>query len=149
MLCPICSKDTKVLESRNTANYTSIRRRRECLICTFRFSTVEEVEILDLGVIKKNNTKEPYSREKLFSGLKRSLQKREITPEKFKKLLSDIERDIQLKTKNHEITTKTIGAISMKHLKKIDDVAYIRFASVYQDFKTIEDFAEHIKKLKK
>jgi len=147
MLCPLCNNNTKVLESRTTANNTSIRRRRECLKCKFRFSTIEEVEILGLTIEKRNNQKENYSRDKLISGIKKSLQKCDFTQESLKKLVSAVECDIQVKAKNNTITAARIGEIVMRHLKKFNKVAYVRFASVYREFKDPEDFAKEIQKL--
>lgn len=148
MLCPICDQNTRVLESRTTGGNTSIRRRRACLKCNFRFSTVEETAILDLQVIKSNQSKASYSRDKLIQGLKKSLHKRSYSEESFKKLIADIERDIQIKAKNNIITAIQIGEMVMKHLKYFDKVAYVRFASVYRDFKDPEDFAKEVIKLK-
>lgn len=147
MLCPLCNHNTKVLESRTGANNVSMRRRRECLQCKFRFSTIEEIEILDLSILKRDKTLQNYSREKLTEGLKRSLQKRDYSQEQFKKLVSDIERDIQVEAKNNAISSREIGEIVMSHLKKFDTVAYVRFASVYRDFKDPQDFAKEVKKL--
>lgn len=124
----------------------SIRRRRECLKCGFRFSTYEEMEILDLYVIKQDGNRENYSRDKLIKGLKRSFEKRSITDDSFKKLVSSIERDLQALNKS-EIKSAQIGTVVMKYLKKIDKVAYIRFASVYQDYKDLETFQEELDKL--
>lgn len=148
MLCPICSKDTKVLESRLNANNTAVRRRRECLSCAFRFSTGEEIEILDLQVLKRTGEKQPYTRAKLIDGLKKSLQKRDFTEECFKKLVHDIERDIQLNAKENTISSEDIGEMVIKHLKSFDTVAYVRFASVYRDFKDAQDFAREVSSLK-
>lgn len=148
MKCPACYYiDTKVVDSRVAVDGITIRRRRECLKCGFRFSTREEVEILDLMVVKRNGRKEAYSREKLTNGLKRALEKRVITDDNLQKLINNIERDIQVKAKN-EITSLQIGEIVMKRLKKIDQVAYIRFASVYQSFGKITDFMNELDKLK-
>ena len=147
MVCTLCDNDTRVIESRTTAQNTSIRRRRECIACKFRFSTVEETEILDLTVIKRALKEELYSKEKLLEGIKRSLVKREYSAEMFKKLTSDIERDIQIAAKDDTIESKVIGTIVMRHLKKIDKIAYIRFASVYQDFEDLLAFQEEVEKL--
>lgn len=148
MRCPACYHiDTKVVDSRVASDGIAIRRRRECLKCSFRFSTHEEVEILDLMVVKRDGRRESYMREKLESGLKRSFEKRSITDDDFKKLINNIERDIQVKSKN-EIKSSQIGEIIMKRLKKVDQVAYIRFASVYQSFKDAADFAAELSKLK-
>lgn len=147
MKCPACNyQDTKVIDSRVASDGLSIRRRRECLKCGFRFSTYEEIIILDLTVVKRDGVKEVYSRDKLVSGLKKSLEKRPITEEKFKKLINAIERDLQVLRKN-EVTSNQIGQIVMKHLKRVDQVAYIRFASVYQSFKDVHTFQKELNKL--
>lgn len=149
MKCPICyHEDTKVVDSRAASDGLSIRRRRECLKCSFRFSTLEEMEILDLTIVKRDGKKESYSREKMMSGLKKALEKRPITDDEFKKLINSIERDIQQMRKS-EVKTSQIGEIIMKHLREVDAVAYIRFASVYESFEDIKDFKEELKKLKK
>lgn len=149
MKCPVCYyQDTKVIDSRVASDGLSIRRRRECLKCGFRFSTYEEVEILDLSLVKRDGRKEAYSREKLIKGLKKSLEKRPITEEKFKKLVNLIERDLQ-KLRKNEITSSQIGQIVMKQLKRVDQVAYIRFASVYQSFKDVQTFKRELNKLLK
>lgn len=149
MKCPVCHyQDTKVVDSRVASDGLSIRRRRECLKCGFRYSTYEEMEILDLSIVKRDGRKELYSKEKLVSGLKKSLEKRPITDDKFKKLVNSIERDLQILKKN-EVTTSQIGKIVMKHLKKIDQIAFIRFASVYQSFKDLEAFQKELDKLLK
>lgn len=148
MNCPYCNHHTKVLESRAASSESSIRRRRECLKCKARFSTVEELEILDLRVTKRDGSKEYYSHEKLVSGLHKALEKRQFTPESFKKLVSSIEKDIQINTKNDSsITSNDIGEIVMRYLKKFDQVAYVRFASVYRDFKEPADFMAEVQKL--
>jgi len=147
MKCPICYyPDTKVVDSRAASDGMSIRRRRECLKCGFRYSTYEEIEILDLMIVKRDGRKESYNREKMTSGLKKALEKRSITEDKFKKLIHAIERDLQ-KLKKNEITSSQIGNIIMKHLKKTDQVAYIRFASVYEDFKDANEFRRELNKL--
>ncbi len=147
MKCPVCYfQDTKVVDSRVAADGLSIRRRRECLKCGFRFSTYEEVEILDLTVVKRDGRKETYLRAKLVKGLKSAFEKRPITEEKFKKLINLIERDLQALRKN-EILSEQIGQIVMKQLKKMDQVAYIRFASVYQSFKDAQSFKRELNKL--
>src|SRR3989344_5734595 len=141
MKCPNCShEDTKVIDSRVAADGLSIRRRRECESCEFRFSTYEEVEILDLMIEKRDGTSEPYSREKLEAGLHKALEKRPISGEDFRQLVSEIEQDIQKKMQNSRIDSKEIGNIVVKKLKKFDQVGYIRFASVYRQFEDIEEF---------
>lgn len=147
MRCPVCNfEDTKVVDSRITQDGLSIRRRRECMECVYRFSTVEETEILDLTVIKRDGQRQPYQREKLEAGLRRSLQKRPYDAEAFKSLAGSIERDIQ-KLKKDEISSEEIGEIVMEHLKSFDTVAYIRFASVYRSFADVASFQEELTKL--
>lgn len=147
MRCPVCNyEDSKVIDSRMASDGLSIRRRRECLKCGFRFSTYEEVEILDLAVVKRDGRKESYSREKIIKGLKRALEKRPITEDNFKKLINSIERDLQILRKN-EVTAGEIGQIVMKNLKRFDQVAYIRFASVYESFKDAHEFRRELNKL--
>ena len=147
MKCPVCYyDDTKVVDSRVAPDGLSIRRRRECLKCDFRFSTSEEMEILDLVVVKRNGGRESYSRDKIVKGLRKSLEKRPITEDKFKKLVHSVERDLQALRKN-EVTSGEIGQIVMKNLKKVDQVAYIRFASVYESFKDAHTFRRELNKL--
>lgn len=144
MKCPVClAADTKVTDSRLTSEGFAIRRRRECVQCGFRFSTFEEVEILNLTVIKRDGRKEPYSREKLETGVRKALEKRPVTQDDFKKLINRIERDIQHLQKN-EMTSRTIGEIVMKRLKRFDTVAYIRFASVYRSFQDVASFQREL-----
>lgn len=123
-----------------------VRRRRECEKCHYRFSTTEEVELLDTIVVKEDGRRESYMREKMESGIRRSLTKRSYTQEDFQKLIHAIERDVQ-KKKNREIASKEVGKIVMKHLRAFDSVAYIRFASVYRDFKDVETFEKELKKI--
>ncbi|MDP3899750.1 MAG: transcriptional regulator NrdR [bacterium] len=149
MKCPACGhSDTKVVDSRVATDGFSIRRRRECLKCNFRFSTYEEMEILNLTIVKRDGSKESYSRDKLTRGLKKSLEKRPITEDDFKKLVNRIERDLQLLRKS-EITSKQIGLVVMKHLRRTDPVAYIRYASVYESFKDAQTFHRELNKLLK
>ena len=149
MKCPVCLfQDTKVVDSRVAVNGFSIRRRRECLKCGFRFSTYEEIELLDLMIIKRDGRKEAYNKEKLVSGLKRSLEKRLVNEETFKKLVNAIERDLQA-LKKSEVLSSQIGKIIMKELKKVDKVAFIRFASVYESFEDLQVFQEKLNKLLK
>jgi transcriptional repressor NrdR len=147
MKCPICYyDDTKVIDSRVASDGLSIRRRRECEKCGFRFSTFEEMEILDLTVVKRGGQKEAYNRDKLISGLKKSLEKRPVDNEEFKKLVHNIERDI-LELRKSEVDSSQIGEIAMKHLRETDVVAYIRFASVYESFDNARDFKETLNKI--
>ncbi len=148
MHCPNCeNSDTKVVDSRPVEDGSAIRRRRECEKCGFRFSTYEEIEILDLSVIKRDGTKQPYSREKLERGIQRAFEKREHTDQTFKKIISGVEQEIQKKAKDGEIPSSEIGEILMKKIKKIDKVAYIRFASVYRQFEDVDEFKEAVEKL--
>ena len=149
MFCPVCkSKETKVIDSRVTRDGMAIRRRRECVKCNYRFSTVEETELLDIIIIKRDGKRESYSRNKLESGIQHSLAKRPYTQEKFDRMISAIERDIQ-KKKKKELTTKEVGEIVMKHLRKFDKVAYIRFASIYRSFEDVKKFQSEISALQK
>lgn len=157
MQCPVChNMDSKVVDSRTIEEGIAIRRRRECEKCKFRFSTYEEVEILDLSVVKQDGRREVYIREKIENGLKRALEKRPVDREAFRRLVSHIERDIQLRSKSasaknsvtrREIESSKIGEIAIKHLKVLDPVAYIRFASVYKSFEDIDSFKKELKKI--
>lgn len=148
MNCPNCqNEDTKVLDSRPVEDGSAIRRRRECDKCEFRFSTYEEIEILGLTVIKKDGRKELFSKEKMERGIRRAFEKRPVSEDSLKKLVSSIEIDIQKKAKDAEIKSEEIGEIVMKKIKKLDKVAYIRFASVYRKFEDVDEFKEELKKL--
>ncbi|HQB50789.1 MAG TPA: transcriptional regulator NrdR [bacterium] len=148
MKCPICyHSETKVVDSRVATDGLSIRRRRECLKCGFRFSTYEETEILDLQVVKRDGRKEAYNRDKIVSGLRKATEKRPIDSDQFKRLVNLIERDIQA-SRQAEIISQDIGRIVMNQLKKMDKVAYIRFASVYSDFE-LQDLNQELQKLLK
>jgi transcriptional repressor NrdR len=148
MRCPNCENpDTKVLDSRPVEEGSAIRRRRECEKCGFRFSTYEEIEILDLTVVKRDGSTQPYSREKLERGIQRAFEKREHTDQTFKKIISAVEQEIQKKASGGEIKSSEIGEILMKKIKRMDKVAYIRFASVYRQFADVEEFKEMLEKL--
>jgi transcriptional repressor NrdR len=147
MKCPACHHaDTRVSDSRLVNDAMAIRRRRQCLRCGFRFSTYEEAEILNMTVIKRDGRREPYAKDKLESGLKKSFEKRPITQDEFKRLVSQVERDIQM-IGHDEIKSSQIGEIIMKQLKKKDEVAYIRFASVYRSFKDAQTFQRELRNL--
>ena len=147
MKCPNCHyPNTKVIDSRLTNGDFAVRRRRECLKCGFRFSTLEKIIIFDLTIIKQDGKKEVYNKEKIKKGLRKSLEKRKISDEKFKKLVDQIEIDLQ-KLKKKEIKSRQIGEIIMKRLKRLDKVAYIRFASVYKSFEDAETFRREINTL--
>lgn len=147
MECPACHyQETKVIDSRPSATNPAIRRRRECLKCAFRFSTYEQMEILDLIVLKKDGAREPYKKSKLEVGIRTALKKRPFTEEDILGLVANIERDIQLASRKNEITSKAMGDIVMQRLRRADQVAYIRFASVYEDFQDIEHFENALEK---
>ena len=147
MKCPACGqKDTKVIDSRVVDDAMVIRRRRECEQCSFRFSTHEEVEILNLMVEKRDGAKEPYHRKKVEAGIKKALEKRPLAGNDIKRLIYVIEKDVQLLGNSNQgkISTTAIGEIVMKALKKKDLVAYIRFASVYKSFDDISSFKKEL-----
>ncbi len=147
MYCPVCNyKDTKVVDSRLSQDGSTIRRRRECFKCRYRFSTLEETEILDLTVVKRDGHREPYSREKIIKGLTKALEKRSYTNDSLANLIHSIERDIQKKRKR-EIKSQEIGEILMNRLKSFDKVAYIRFDSVYRAFEDVETFKKELENL--
>lgn len=147
MNCPLCNHDnTKVNDSRSSQDGLSIRRRRECVKCGYRFSTLEEIEILDMTIIKRDGRRENYDKDKLIRGLERALEKRQYQREAFHSLVQQIERDIQ-KLKKSEVTTEQIGQIVMDNLKQFDQVAYIRFASVYRAFTDTSSFVKELKNL--
>ncbi len=149
MRCPVCNhKSTRVVDSRLTSDGMSVRRRRECekSRCAFRFSTIEEVELLDCTVVKRDGRREAFSRDKLERGLRKSLEKRPYTQAQFQSLVQSIERNVQ-REGGAEITSGDIGKLVMKHLLAFDKVAYIRFASVYYSFEGLEMFEKEVKKL--
>jgi transcriptional repressor NrdR len=149
MHCPVCtSKETKVIDSRVGSDGMNVRRRRECIMCHYRFSTLEVGELLDIIVVKNNGAREGYERRKLQGGIVHSLTKRPYTEEQLEKLLHKVERDIQ-KKKKREITSNEIGEIVMRHLKRFDKVAYIRFASIYRAFKDVDTFEAEVRRLAK
>jgi len=147
MLCPFCNyPETKVIDSRDTSDGKVIRRRRECLKCQKRFSTYEQLELLNFVVIKKDGRKEEYKREKLENGIRKALEKRPIDDKKIEETVDEIEYKLQL-DKNCEVPTKTIGKLVLEKLKELDDVAYLRFASVYKGFGSAETFAREAEKI--
>lgn len=144
MHCPVCAHpDSRVVDSRLSPDGTCIRRRRQCDACEHRFSTVEEVELLDLTVVKRDGRRESYSREKLARGVKKALEKRSYTDPDFRALVQSIERDIQ-RRKVFEIRSSDIGELVMNQLKAFDKVAYIRFASVYRSFEDVQTFQDEL-----
>jgi transcriptional repressor NrdR len=147
MICPFCNnKETKVVDSRDTNDGKAIRRRRECEKCNSRFSTYEEIEIMRLIVVKRNGEKKEYDQGKIRAGIAKAIEKRPIGEEKMEKIMSDIEYEIHSREKN-EITSKEIGKIILKKLKEVDEVAYLRFASVYKSFRNMDSFKKEMEKL--
>ena len=149
MRCPFCQSDeSKVLDSRQIEAGTAIRRRRECEVCFKRFTTYEKYEELQLIIVKKDGSREPFSRQKLLAGLLKACEKRPVSTEQLETIASDIER--QMRDKNErEISSILIGEAVMDKLFHIDEIAYIRFASVYRQFKDIQRFMEELNDLVK
>lgn len=149
MHCPVCNHPvSKVVDSRLSPDGTSIRRRRQCDRCEFRFSTNETVEILNTVVIKRDGSHELYGRDKIERGLRRALEKRPHTEADFRSLVNGIERDIQ-RLNTDEVRSSEIGRIIMERLKGFDKVAYIRFASVYRNFEDVKTFQQEIDRLRR
>ena len=147
MKCPFCGKEnTRVIDSRPADDGDSIRRRRQCDACDKRFTTYEKVETIPLVVIKKDNIREPYDRAKIESGIFRSCHKRPISVDQITKLVDAVETEI-FSREEKEIPSSAIGQIVMKHLKELDDVAYVRFASVYREFKDVNTFMDELKQV--
>lgn len=147
MKCPFCGfEDSRVIDSRPTDEGSRIRRRRECTQCGKRFTTYEIVESLPIVVVKKDKSREPFDRNKVLSGLLRACEKRPVSLDRLEKAVDDIETQIQ-NSLEREVSTTKIGEYVMEQLMRIDDVAYIRFASVYRQFKDIKSFHEAIRKL--
>jgi len=145
MKCPYCGyKDDKVVDSRATAEESAIRRRRECLKCGKRFTTYEYIEEVSLMVIKKDGRREPFDRKKVLSGIIKACEKRPVSMEKMEDIVIQIERAIQKKS-DREVSSSRIGELVMEKLKVLDDVAYVRFASVYRQFKDVGQFMVELK----
>ena len=146
MLCPKCSHDdTRVLDSRETDGNRAVRRRRECGKCKSRFTTFERIEMTNFLVIKKDGTRETYDRQKLEKGIQIACEKRKISQEQISNLISSLEK--KWSNMGKEISSKDVGEGVMDALRELDDVAYIRFASVYRQFKDIESFKKELNKL--
>lgn len=144
MFCPFCNNsDTKVVDSREANDGKVTRRRRECLKCNARFSTYEEVELLRLVVVKKDGRKVDYDKAKIESGMRKALEKRPVSEEKFTKLIGDVEYCLKSLEKS-EVSTREIGRLILKKLREFDEVAYVRFASVYKSFGSIESFKKEL-----
>jgi len=144
MDCPYCSGNTKVTDRRKSPE--GIRRRRECLKCRKRFTTYERIGRSEFYVIKKDGRREKYSREKLEAGIYRAFEKRPVPKEKIDKMINEIEEQLMKRGKK-EVKSSVIGELIMKKMKKIDNVAYIRFASVYRDFQDASDFKKELRGL--
>lgn len=147
MKCPFCpSPETKVVDKREIENEAVTRRRRECLKCEKRFTTYEHIEVVNLNIVKKDGRREKFDRNKLKGGIVRACEKRPVPGEKIDQVVSDVEYELMGKERE-EITSKTLGELVMKRLRKLDKVAYIRFASVYRDFADITMFKSELDKL--
>ena len=144
MNCPTCRyKETKVIDSRLNGEGTSIRRRRECLKCEKRFTTYEYVEQVPLMVVKKDGRRQPFDRNRLMSGIVKACEKRPVSIDQIKEIVDEIERTIQLKY-DREVASKEIGEMIMKTLSTLDEVAYVRFASVYRQFRDVNQFMNEL-----
>ena len=147
MKCPFCNQDnTRVVDSRPADDNSSIRRRRMCDECKRRFTTYEKVETIPLVVIKKDNSREEYDRSKIEAGVLRACYKRPIPVQKIKELVDNVETEL-FNREEREIESKVIGEIVMDKLKNLEAVAYVRFASVYREFKDINTFMDELKKI--
>jgi len=147
MRCPYCNfGETKVMETRETEDSDVTRRRRECLKCKKRFTTYERVEMIELRVVKKNGDIEAFDRNKVMKGIVRACEKRPIKIDRIERIVDDIESELR-KKESVEIPTAIIGELVMNKLRELDHVAYIRFASVYREFKDIKGFEKEIKKI--
>lgn len=147
MKCPYCNNpDTRVIDSRPADDGNSIRRRRSCDECGKRFTTYEKVETIPLSIIKKDNTREQYDREKIEAGVLRACYKRPVSVDEIKMTIDQIETEI-FSREAKEIPSSTVGEIVMEHLKTLDAVAYVRFASVYREFKDVNTFMAELKKM--
>ena len=147
MKCPYCGEvESKVIDSRPADDGERIRRRRECLSCKKRFTTYEVVETVPLMVVKKDRSREAFDRQKLLNGLMRACEKRPVPFDTLERAVDEIEQTL-LNTLNREVTSLEIGELAMEHLKQIDEVAYVRFASVYRQFSDINTFMDELKDL--
>ena len=147
MKCPFCYvPESKVIDSRPSDNGSSIRRRRECVSCGKKFTTYEKVEDVTLRVIKKDGSRQTFDRTKIINGIMRACEKRPVSMEQIEAIVNDIEAQGQNKL-NKEISTMQIGEMVMENLKVIDDVAYVRFASVYRQFKDLNSFVNELQQL--
>ena len=149
MKCPYCSKPTtKVIEKRDTDKENVVRRRRKCSTCSKRFTTYERAEVLDLFIIKKDQRREMFNRQKLRLSLTKACEKRPIKHEKLESLITEVEQQL-IRIRRTDIESRVVGEIVMDLLKEIDEVAYIRFASVYRNFKDVTDFEKELQEISK
>lgn len=147
MRCPYCGyTESKVVDSRPTDEEAAIRRRRECEKCSRRFTTYEKIEQMPLIIVKKDGSRQVYQRTKMLNGILRACEKRPISISQIEEIVDEIEKELY-NSMDKEIDSKKIGEMVMKRLKKIDDVAYVRFASVYRQFKDINTFLEELNKI--
>jgi len=147
MHCPFCSaNDTKVIDSRLVSDGHQVRRRRECLACHERFTTFESAELVMPRIIKRDGSREPFNEDKLRNGLLRSLEKRPVSVEQMELAINKLKSELRA-TGEREVSSEMLGNIMMEQLKKLDKVAYVRFASVYRSFEDIREFGEEIAKL--
>ncbi|MDR0519131.1 MAG: transcriptional regulator NrdR [Clostridiales Family XIII bacterium] len=147
MRCPFCGNDdTKVIDSRPTEEGQAIRRRRECEACAKRFTTYEKIEEITLMVVKKDGSREAFDRNKMMNGIIRACEKRPVPAADIEKIVYEIESALN-NTMEKEMASSLIGEYVMEHLKKIDDVAFVRFASVYRQFTDVESFREEVDKI--
>lgn len=147
MKCPYCGyQESKVVDSRHSDDDTSIRRRRECLSCQKRFTTYETVESLPIAVVKKDNSREPFDRNKILRGMVRACEKRPVSMADLESAVAEIEQIVQ-NSLEREIPSQKIGELVMERLKPLDEVAYVRFASVYRQFKDINSFMHELTKI--
>lgn len=147
MKCPFCSHlESKVLETRDSDDWETTRRRRECLKCAKRFTTYERLETSPLTVVKKDGRRETFDREKLKRGLYKACEKTPVSGEEIEKIVGEVERELRAE-ETTEIESRKLGRLTAKYLKKRDKVAYIRFASVFREFVDVEEFEKEVKKL--
>lgn len=147
MKCPYCGyQESKVVDSRHSEDNTSIRRRRECLACQKRFTTYETVESLPMVVVKKDNSRQSFDRSKILNGMVRACEKRPVAMADLERAVDEIEQIIQ-NSLDREVSTERIGELVMERLKPLDEVAYVRFASVYRQFKDINSFMHELTKI--
>jgi len=148
MRCPFCaSEEDKVVDSRAAQDGRSVRRRRECLACGKRYTTYEYVEKVSLTVVKNDGKREDFDRQKLFKGIALACNKRPVSEEQINNLVSQVEEELQNSSRGTEVTSKKIGELVMDRLRSLDEVAYVRFASVYRKFKDKNEFLDELKGL--